>query len=187
MSISVEEEGTVIYFVRRHKEDAGQDEVVSLGKMKTLEYRLFRKMREKLRNYVNYVSKATSDQAIERFIKESRELCRDPSGKYFELPHPLEYYYDICILAFSLIDKGPVSERKYFTDLLLNEYVHFLEEVLNVFEEKNRPVSGKPGKKYVGKVSFDSHILDNQSEINYTGPPGNRARVVKPVDVSATP
>lgn len=37
--------------VSRHKEDANQDEILSLSKLKTLEYRLFRKMREKLRNY----------------------------------------------------------------------------------------------------------------------------------------
>ena len=65
---------------------------------------------------------------------------------------------------------------KYFTDLLLNEYVHFLEEVLAVFEERNRPVSGK-AKKYIGKVSFDSIVLDRQSEIVYLGPPGANHRI----------
>jgi hypothetical protein len=94
---------------------------------------------------------------IERFIKESRELCRDPNGKPFKLPHPMEFYIDICVLAFQLISRGPPKEIKYFTDLLLNEYVHFLEEVLSVFEERNKGANGK-GKngKYIGRVSFDS-------------------------------
>lgn len=39
----------------------------------------------------------------------------------------------------------------------MNEYVHFLEEVLAVYEEENR---GKT-QKYVGKVSFDSIVLDH--------------------------
>jgi hypothetical protein len=54
LSISEEEEGAVIYFVKRHREDATEDSVLSLGKLKTLEYRLFRKMREKLRNFASY-------------------------------------------------------------------------------------------------------------------------------------
>lgn len=47
--IAQEEEGNVLYFVKRPK--TGKSEVLSLCKLKTLEYRLFRKMREKLRNY----------------------------------------------------------------------------------------------------------------------------------------
>lgn len=166
LSIQEEEEGAVIYFVLRHSDDETRDQVISLGKLKTLEYRLFRKMREKLRNYANYSSNQTSDTLIERFIREAKDLCKDPTtGKLFNLPHPLDYYNDICILAFQLITRGPKKDTSYFTDLLLNEYVHFLEEVLNVHEERNR---GKG--KYVGKVSFDSKVLDNQAEINYTGP-----------------
>lgn len=57
--------------------------------------------------------------------------------------------------------------------LLLDKYVNFLEEVLNVYEEKNK---GKG--KYIGKVSFDSRVLDSQDQITYNGPPGHRARVV---------
>ena len=37
--------------IRRDKDDERKDQVISLSKLKTLEYRLFRKMREKLRNY----------------------------------------------------------------------------------------------------------------------------------------
>jgi hypothetical protein len=75
--------------------------VLSLGKLKTLEYRLFRKMREKLRDFATYSTNATSDTLIERFIKQSRELCRIPgSTHYYDLPHPLEFYIEICVLAF---------------------------------------------------------------------------------------
>ena len=92
----------------RHREDEGRDQVISLGKLKTLEYRLFRKMREKLRNYANYTSNLTSDTLVERFIKEAKELCKDKnSGKMFNLPHPLDYYNELCITAFQLITRGP--------------------------------------------------------------------------------
>lgn len=76
-TIREEEEGAVLYMIKRHKEDPNRDEVLSLSKFKTLEYRLFRKMREKLRNFAEYKTKATSDALIERFIKEAKDLCRD--------------------------------------------------------------------------------------------------------------
>jgi len=53
----------------------------------------------------------------------------------------------------------------------MNEYVHFLEEVLMVYEEKNRGSTGK-SKKYIGRVNFLSKIIEDQPKINYTGPPG---------------
>jgi len=48
--IAKDEEGNVLYLVRKG-ENGASDEVLSLAKLKTLEYRLFRKMREKLRNF----------------------------------------------------------------------------------------------------------------------------------------
>lgn len=61
----------------------------------------------------------------------------------------------------------------------MNEYVHFLEEVLSVFEEQNRTATGKAkGNKYIGKVNFLSTIVEDQSKINYTGPPGQRFRQI---------
>ena len=60
-----------MYFIKRDREDAKGDEVLSLSKLKTLEYRLFRKIREKLRNYVTKKSLAHPDSIKERFIKES--------------------------------------------------------------------------------------------------------------------
>lgn len=46
--IQTQEEGCVIYLVAR-TEGKSQDEVISLSKMKTMEYRIFRKLREKLK------------------------------------------------------------------------------------------------------------------------------------------
>jgi hypothetical protein len=170
LSIREEEEGAVMYFVLRHAEDSNKDQVLSLGKFKTLEYRLFRKMREKLRNFNEGLARNSPDQAVQAFIKQSRELCRDPAGRYYELPHPLDYYIDLCILAFRLTTKGPNKEVNYFQDLLMNEYVHFLEELISVFEEENREKTGK----YVGLVSFNSRLLENQDAISYLGPPGSK-------------
>ena len=45
--IAQDEEGNVLYFIQ--KDQGGEEQTLSLAKLKTLEYRLFRKMREKLR------------------------------------------------------------------------------------------------------------------------------------------
>ena len=49
-SIHSEEEGSVLYFLSDY--DSDQESVLSMCKLKTLEYRVFRKLREKLRNFV---------------------------------------------------------------------------------------------------------------------------------------
>lgn len=50
-TIAQDEEGNVLYFIKKAKHADERDHVISLAKLKTLEYRLFRKMREKLRNF----------------------------------------------------------------------------------------------------------------------------------------
>lgn len=94
-TIQNEEEGAVLYLVKRDREDPKQDDIISLAKLKTLEYRLFRKMREKLRNYLTMKTSKPSDVIIEDYIKECKDLCRG-----YEIPHPLEYYIDLCVTAF---------------------------------------------------------------------------------------
>lgn len=56
--IESEEEGAVLYFVELDpKKDKSRDSVLSLCKLKTLEYRIYRKLREKLRNYIGNKNK----------------------------------------------------------------------------------------------------------------------------------
>ncbi len=53
--IADEEEGSVLYFIKRNKSgNFKDDKVLSLAKLKTIEYRIFRKMREKLRGYFKH-------------------------------------------------------------------------------------------------------------------------------------
>lgn len=60
-----EEEGSVIYLTKRHKSgNPSKDKVLSLAKLKTLEYRIFRKMREKLRNYYRNKARSKSPNQI---------------------------------------------------------------------------------------------------------------------------
>jgi hypothetical protein len=78
--IAQDEEGNVLYF-----EDKTKGKVLSLAKLKTLEYRLFRKMREKLRGFyssekkgevldVALKSKVKFDGIAYKFSNESKEF-----------------------------------------------------------------------------------------------------------------
>ena len=95
--IAEEEEGNVLYFLTRPK--TGEPQVLSLCKLKTLEYRLFRKMREKLRNYH---AKPLTDQnptaqssIVNKFKREAKELSDE-----HELPRSLDYYIELFKTAF---------------------------------------------------------------------------------------
>ena len=83
--IAKDEEGNVLYFIQRDR-DGKNDKILSLAKLKTLEYRLFRKMREKLRNF--YVPDRNSDapisEIVKRFTREAKELLAEN-----DLPRPL--------------------------------------------------------------------------------------------------
>lgn len=61
LSIQAREEGEVLYFVKRVKGKGKNDRVLGLCKLKTLEYRLFRKIREKMRNFIESKTKLNAD------------------------------------------------------------------------------------------------------------------------------
>ena len=73
-----------------------------------------------------------------------------------------------------MITRGTNADIRYYGDFLINEYIHFLDEVLFDYEDKCR----SKGKK-VFKVSFDSRVLENQKALNYTGYATLRYKQVK--------
>ena len=100
-----------------------------MAKLKTLEYRLFRKMREKLRNYFAQERKAGEEPkpigvVVTRFKSEAKELSDE-----HELPRPLEYYTELFKTAFEFIKSNPKTN----IELLHTEYVTFSEKLLAYF------------------------------------------------------
>lgn len=91
-SISSEEEGSVLYFVRNYQQV--DEYVLSMCKLKTLEYRVFRKLREKMRNFVAACRSGQgnndANSKLKQFISETNELCEG-----FMLPHDLSVYQEI--------------------------------------------------------------------------------------------
>jgi hypothetical protein len=65
--ISDYEEGAVLYLVKRDTKFKEMDEVLSLCKLKTLEYRIFRKIREKLRNFTKDKTKLEGKAIVNKF------------------------------------------------------------------------------------------------------------------------
>jgi len=123
----------VLYFVKKDSKNQ-TTKVLSLAKLKTLEYRLFRKMREKLRNYYTADKVAGADkkpvgEIVKRFRSEAKELSDE-----HELPRPLDYYIELFKTAFEFIADNP----KVNIELLQTEYVTFSEKLLAYFCKVHR-------------------------------------------------
>mmetsp|Transcript_102523 Transcript_102523/g.221271 ORF Transcript_102523/g.221271 Transcript_102523/m.221271 type:complete len:299 (+) Transcript_102523:538-1434(+) len=98
-ALDEEEEGSVLYFVQRNSRNSKLDRVLSLCKLKTFEYRVWRKLREKLSSHLNERCPNDKKQTrIDRFIKESKELTEG-----FNLPHSMNWYKQVAITAFDWI------------------------------------------------------------------------------------
>ena len=155
--IAQEEEGNVLYFVKRSGEKENEtSEVLSLCKLKTLEYRLFRKMREKLRNFYQRTAEERNKERIDaitkRFISEAKELSEE-----HDLPRSLKYYIALFKTAFKFLDQDP-----YHVDLLNEEYVTFSEKLLIYFTKEHG------NETFAGNANFFfSPILDIQQDIKY--------------------
>lgn len=119
-TIEEDQEGTVLYFEGKVGDET---EILSLCKLKTLEYRLFRKMREKLKNLIkNNKSSATTCSA---FVKEVNQLCSDHRP-----PRQLDYYFTLARSAFEFAEKN----TNFASKLDIGErYIDFLKIVLAAY------------------------------------------------------
>lgn len=148
-SIIDEEEGSVIYFTAfKLKEsiinlddnqtsdqnsnsiDILDEEVISLGKLKTYEYKLYRKLREKLSNHLK---RGKEDRfKINQFFDEIRTILTG-----YILPMPMEFYYKVAEVAFQFIETIPAND--FFLNRgeyeLRGNYLDFLETVLKMVDK----------------------------------------------------
>lgn len=137
-SIVDEEEGSVIYLsscksMRESVEDKEEEEeVLSLCKLKTLEYRVYRKLREKLTNHI--IRNKDDRFKINQFFDEVRNLITD-----YTLPMPLDFYYKFAETAFDFIKYVPfeiIPENLEENDGCLRQvYLDFVEIVLSMIDE----------------------------------------------------
>lgn len=144
-------EGSVIYLVKNltpeslilqaaHKTYFGddsnnfsQDELLiavksqislSASKLKTLEYRIYRKIREKIKNIVKEKHPTSAREVYPKFVNELKELIKD-----VQLPKPLEYYHKVAEIAFSFVEG-----QKREGNQLKEGYIDFLEKIIQTAE-----------------------------------------------------
>lgn len=80
-----------------------------MTKLKTLEYRLFRKIREKLRNFLEGTTRLMPEALTTRFYQEAKELVRG-----FDIPRPLDFYFDVFIAGLRFITAGSQKDKQYY-------------------------------------------------------------------------
>lgn len=56
-----------------------------------------------------------------------------------------------------MITRGPKKDVQYYTDMLMTEYIHFLEDAI-----ANTEKITKIKIKYENRIRFDSNVLDRQ-------------------------
>ena len=136
-SIIDEEEGSVVYLCRskakekdfNDKDRKKSDKVLSLCKLKTLEYRIYRKLREKIKNHLgdennNYEN---SRRKISQFFEEVRVMLEG-----FSLPMPMNFYYKVAETAFDFVNF--YQNNKLLANLQSN-YIDFIETIHSIVDD----------------------------------------------------
>jgi hypothetical protein len=154
-------------------------EVVSLAKLKTLEYRVWRKLREKLKNFAAAQEKSKSaSMTLEKFKKETKELIAGHT-----LPQPIEYYFEIAAKAYKAVDNNPPV-----IDMMRHYYVDFLaqlirgEEFINIAKVSQPSLSllviCPPGYfskteliEVAAKLGYGLYLIEEWKKLPETGKP----------------
>lgn len=135
-SIIQQGEGCVLYLVIRDPTKQSEDKVASLCKIKTLEYRLFRKIREKLKKINN--NNKFPKNLLKVFIREAEILA-----KLCECEIDLLFYEAVAEEFFSQIVehhnkenfKKAVSQFSYYIQKVVYNVRNKIRH--NIFEEKH--------------------------------------------------
>jgi hypothetical protein len=102
-----------------------------LCKTKTLEYRILRKLREKLKTLLNQDSK-DSDKIYAKFVSEVNSLCKN------NLPFkPLDHFYTIAKTAFDFVK----TRNKLEIEIIAARYISFLDLVKKSIDTNEKIIS----------------------------------------------
>lgn len=126
-TVEEEGEGSVVYF-----EDINpvtkKFEVLSMCKLKTLEYRFLRKIREKVKKHLNNRGSVGSLQIA--FEKETQELLEE-YGEVIKMKHDLGYYSELFKLACTA-----ASEKKLDIEYISSQFLDYITLIKKCKEEK---------------------------------------------------
>jgi hypothetical protein len=124
-------EGNVLYFMACNSESnqsKPRDKMVTLCKLKTLEYAFYRKIREKAKTMVT--RKLNPRQVSQKFTKEAAKLVNAR-----ELPHPMSFYNELCDKLFETVDIGKLS-----ADMISERFQQVLTLSQKLMAEKRKAV-----------------------------------------------
>ena len=139
----------MLTFIRRNS-DGAADSVISMCKLKSVEYQALRLIVDLLQGAVDAGNLDRSQDSIfTQFVKEFKTFSRNIS----EGSHPETFYIDLFSTAFTLIAKKSIKDKEMYQDLLFSDTVKFLALVLKTNEEKNS------GKRYVGQIDLESQLF----------------------------
>ena len=117
------------------KEYRKEDKILSLFKLKTWEYRVYRKLREKIKNNLldeNFYS--DSRRKISQFFEELRSMLQG-----FNLPMPFQFYYKVAETAFDFANyykskfKNENNEEGELD--LHGSYIDFIETIHSIVDD----------------------------------------------------
>ena len=123
-------EGNVIYFVENGEN--GEENVISVAKLKTFEYRFYRKIREKievlLERYRKHPKNLSLNDLKKSLKKESEELAEN-----YQKELDFDKYIRFSEFVFDYVIKYD-NQRHYFD--VFAEFIHILKYCFEKYEEK---------------------------------------------------
>lgn len=136
-SLASSEEGAVLTFIRRNPEGSQEaDSVISMCKVKSVEYGALKLMVDLLQGAVEGGNlERSQDSLFTQFVKEFKTFSRNIDETLDS--HPETFYIDLFSTAFSMIAKKSSKDKEMYQDLLYTDTVKFMVLVLKMNEEKN--------------------------------------------------
>lgn len=96
-------------------------------KLKTLDYRIFRKLREKLKNCLAD-KKGSGNKWFKRFEKEVIELC-----EFCDPAHEINYYNTIASTAFDFVESSLSAKHR---NMVASRYITFIDMIKKSIDDK---------------------------------------------------
>ena len=129
-SIKESGEGSVVYFVEKGENE--EEKVISVAKLKTFEYRFYRKIREKievlLERYRKHPKNLSLGDLQKNLVKESEELAEN-----FKKELNFEKYIKFSEFVFDYVIKYD-NQKDYFD--VFAEFIHIMKYCFNKIEAK---------------------------------------------------
>lgn len=152
-SLSASEEGAVLTFIK-HSETA-PDTIISMCKVKSVEYSALRLMVDLLQNAVEAGNlERSQDTIFTKFVKEFKNFSKNIVTEMDS--HPEIFYTDLFSTAFTMVAKKSTKDKEMYQDMLFSDTVKFIVLVLKTNEEKNS------GKRYVGQIDLESQLFSQE-------------------------